>query len=93
MHSTNHIEPGTRVIVTQQVARPREPHTITIEGVVVSYGQSTTGSWFAHAKSDRLWLERLTLRKDDGEIVVCNLDRYSRVDPAPLPSSARKRAS
>jgi len=69
-----------RVRVTQQIARPRQPQVTRVEGVIVSYDQSKTGSWFAHAKDDRLWLERLTLRKDDGEIVVCNLDRYSRVE-------------
>lgn len=73
-------QPGTRVRVTQQIARPREAQVIAVEGVIVRFGQQKTGSWFAHAKDDRLWLDRLELRKDDGEIVVCNLDRYSRVE-------------
>lgn len=72
--------PGTRVRVTQQIARPRAAQSITFEGVIVRFGQQKTGSWFAHAKDDRLWLDRLEIRKDDGEIVVCNLDRYSRVE-------------
>jgi len=29
---------------------------------------------------DRLWIDRLEIRKEDGEIVVCNLDQYSRVE-------------
>lgn len=78
---TNHYTPGARVRVSQQIARTREPWTSSVEGVIVGYEQSKTGSWFAHAKDDRLWLERLTLRKDDGEIVVCNLDQFSRVEP------------
>ncbi len=72
--------PGVRVRVTQKIARPRESQSISFEGVIVRFGQQKTGSWFAHAKDDRLWLDRLELRKDDGEIVVCNLDRYSRVE-------------
>jgi len=79
--------PGARVRITQQIARTnREPWTITIEGVIEGYEVSKTGSWFAHAKDDRLWLERLTIRRDDGEEVVCNLDRYSHIEllePAP----------
>ncbi len=75
-----HYRPGTRVRVVQQIARTRSPWTSTVEGVIVGYEQSKTGSWFAHSKDDRLWLDRLTLRKDDGEIVVCNLDQYSHVE-------------
>lgn len=73
--------PGRRVRVTQQTPRASGTHTITIEGVVLRAGQQKTGSWFAHSKDNRLWLDRLELRKDDGELVVCNLDQYSRVEP------------
>ena len=54
--------------------------TTTFEGTVVRFEQQKTGSWFAHAKSDRLWLDRLEVKKDDGEIVTLNLDRYSVVE-------------
>jgi hypothetical protein len=75
---------GQRVRVTQQV-----PHlgngdatfaTKPIEGVIVKYTQAKTGSWFAHSKDHKLWLDRLELRKDDGELVVINLDQYSSVE-------------
>ena len=56
-----------------------------MEGTVQRYEQRKTGSWFAHAKDDKLWLDRLTLQKDDGEIVVCVLDQYSHVLPLPQP--------
>ena len=36
--------------------------------------------WFAHAKDDRYWLDRLELRLDDGEIAILNLDQYSVVE-------------
>lgn len=77
------IKPGMRVRVTQQIAFAKTAATATVEGTVLSFGQQKTGSWFAHAKDDRLWLDRIELKKDDGEIVVCNLDQFSRVDVIP----------
>ena len=80
-------KPGQRVKVTQQV--PRLDRAIgpgggtmstTIEGTVVGLEQQKTGSWFAHSKDHKLWLDRLQLRKDDGEIVYVNLDQYSSVE-------------
>lgn len=75
-------EIGHRVRIVQQIPRLSGTGTITIEGEVVSFGQSKTGSWFAHAKDKKLWLDRVELRKDDGEIVVCNLDQYTHVEGA-----------
>lgn len=74
---------GTRVRVTQQVPRPATGTTLSsvVEGTVVRYEQSKTGSWYAHAKDDKLWLDRLVLRRDDGEVVFINLDQYSAVEP------------
>ena len=46
------------------------------------YRQAKTGSWFAHAKDDQLWLDRLELRLDDGEITILNLDQYTVIEPA-----------
>ncbi|MCC7147408.1 MAG: hypothetical protein IT443_13265 [Phycisphaeraceae bacterium] len=71
---------GQRVRVTQQIPQANKTWTIQIEGQVLSYEQKKTGSWFAHAKDDKLWLDRLTIRKDDGEMVTLNLDTYSRLD-------------
>ncbi len=73
--------PGARVRVFQQIPRAASGSLQTsVEGVIVEYGQAKTGSWFAHTKDGRVWLDRLTLKKDDGEMVVCNLDQYSRVE-------------
>jgi hypothetical protein len=72
--------PGQRVRVTQQVPRASGTLTTTIEGVVLRAGQSKTGSWFAHSRDKKLWLDRIELRKDDGEMVVVNLDQYSSVE-------------
>jgi len=78
---SNSVRVGDRVTVTQQIQN--KGWTVSVTGTVEAVEQRKTGSWFAHAKDDRLWLDRLVLKKDDGEIVVCNLDRYSRVEAAP----------
>ena len=72
--------PGTRVRVTQQLPQTHEVWSSSVEGTVVRYRQAETGSWYAHAKNDRLWLDRLELKLDDGELVVLNLDHYSRIE-------------
>jgi hypothetical protein len=79
--------PGQRVRVTQQVPRQSGTMTITLEGTVISFRQGKTGSWFAHSKDHKLWLDRLELRKDDGEMVICNLDQYSRVEVLAQPET------
>lgn len=68
---------GSRVRVTQQIQFAKKSLSTTFEGVIQRFGQQKTGSWFAHAKDDKLWLDRLELRKDDGEIVYVNLDQNS----------------
>ena len=73
-------KPGTKVKVTQQIATRDRAWASEVLGTVVSFEQAKTGSWFAHAKDDRLWLDRLTIRKDSGELSVLNLDQYSRVE-------------
>jgi hypothetical protein len=72
--------PGARVKVTQQIAARDYSWPTTLRGTVVDYAQKETGSWFAHAKDDKLWLDRLTIRKDDGEITTLNLDDYTRIE-------------
>ena len=71
---------GTKVKVTQQVLRLTGVMVTSVEGTVVKFEQAKTGSWYAHSKDHKLWMDRLTLRKNDGELVVCNLDQYSSVD-------------
>jgi len=78
--SSSDYQPGVRVRVTQTISFGLKALTTTVEGVIQRYGQQKTGSWFAHSKDDKLWLDRLELRKDDGEIVVCNLDRNSVIE-------------
>jgi hypothetical protein len=77
------LSPGTRIRVTQQVPQVADVWTTTIEGTVVRFRQAKTGSWFAHGADDKLWLDRLEVRLDDGELVTLNLDRYSVIEPLP----------
>jgi hypothetical protein len=86
--------PGAQVKVIQQIAARDYSWASEIRGTVVEFEQQETGSWFAHSKNDKLWLDRLTLRKDDGEIVTLNLDDYSvvQVDGSPGSSAASAQA-
>ena len=72
--------PGARVRVTQQIAGRDYSWSSDVRGTVVEFEQQQTGSWYAHSKCDKLWLDRLTLAKDDGEITKLILDDYSAVE-------------
>lgn len=74
------LRPGARVKVTQQIAGRDYAWTTETTGTVISYRQRPTGSWFAHSRDDKLWLDRLELRLDDGELTNLNLDEFSRID-------------
>jgi hypothetical protein len=85
------LKPGTRLRVIQQIPARDHVWTNAVHGTVVDFRQRTTGSWFAHAKNDKLWLDRLTLRKDDGELITLVLDEFSRVEldvPVAEPTAA-----
>ena len=71
---------GTRVRVTQQTPLRDRTWSEVIEGEVMRCRQAKTGSWFAHAKDDQLWLDRMEIRLADGELAVLNLDQYSVVE-------------
>ncbi len=77
---TDTYQPGQRVAITQQVPRQAGVWTERVEGVVERAEQKKTGSWYAHSKDDKLWLDRLVIRKDDGEIIVANLDEFTRIE-------------
>ena len=74
------LRPGVRVKVIQQIAGRNYTWTADVTGTVVEYEQKQTGSWYAHSKNDKLWLDRLTIRKEDGELTTLNLDEFSHVE-------------
>jgi hypothetical protein len=84
------LRPGVRVKVTQQIAARDYTWTSDVRGTVMEYQQKQTGSWFAHSKDDKLWLDRLLIRKDDGELTTLNLDDYSHIEiePGAAPAAA-----
>lgn len=87
------LEPGQFVTVTQQIPHQRADWTTSVTGEVVKVEQKKTGSWFAHAKDDKLWLDRLTLRKDDGEIVDLILDQFTHIEHLPPPEATEATAT
>lgn len=80
MYESVPIKSGMRVKVIQQLPTSGGAWTTAVEGTVERWRQATTGAWFAHSKDDHLWLDRLEMRLDDGEITILNLDQYSRIE-------------
>ena len=72
--SQNNFPPGTPVRIRQTSMRRGKPLESVTVGVVESWEEQPTGSWYADGKDDKLWLTRLQLRKIDGEIVCLVID-------------------
>lgn len=73
-------QPGTVVRVTQQIPRRTDTVTTSVSGKVIRQERQNSGSWFARNKRGRVWLDRLILQKEDGEISILNLDEYTVVE-------------
>lgn len=71
---------GTRVRITQQIAARHYAFDAPVEGTIVDIDSRPTGSWYTHGVADKLWLDRVVLRKNDGEISTLNLDEHSRIE-------------
>lgn len=87
---TKILDPGARVRVTQQLPQTSTVWSTATEGVVVRYRQAQTGSWYAHSKGDRLWLDRLEIRLDSGELTTLNLDHYTLIENLSDPDETPK---
>lgn len=74
------LKPGLRVRVTQTVDRRTRDWQAAVVGVVQAVEEQKTGSWYAHAKDDKLWLRRVRVLKDDGEITVLNVDECTELE-------------
>lgn len=87
------LKPGMRVRVAQRVQAGASAglaqYKAEVEGTILSCEAEPTSSWFAHGKNDRVWLLRLRLKKDDGEISALNLDDASVVTVLSLPDAER----
>jgi hypothetical protein len=73
------IQPGQRIRVRQTIARREGAWSGETVGTVLSIEAEPTESWFAHSRDNKLWLRRLRLRKDDGELTTLTLDQHSDV--------------
>lgn len=74
------LQPGQRIRLTQVVDTREGPWQTSVEGVVKEVRARPTGSWFAHGKHDKLWLTRILLQKDDGELAELVLEPDSRIE-------------
>ena len=66
--------PRTTVSVRQIMVRRGTSIHAEVVGVVEAWEDLPTGSWYAHGKYDKLWLQRLKLRKADGELTLLVMD-------------------
>lgn len=71
---------GQRVRILQEIDRREGNWTNEVVGTVVSVEPEKTGSWFAHGKDEKFWLNRIRLRKDDGELTTVVVDQYTRYE-------------
>ena len=78
--STQEIKAGQRVRIYQEIDRREGNWQHEVMGTVVSAEAEKTGSWHAAGKDDKLWLNRIRLRKDDGELTTVVVDQHSRVE-------------
>jgi len=77
--SHSKFEPDQRVRVVQHIQTREGEWQTQVEGTVVYCQPRSTGSWFAHGKHGKLQLDRLRLRRDDGELIEINLDDRTEV--------------
>ncbi len=77
--SQTDVLPGMRVAVTQRIEGREVSWDTEVVGTILSAEPMPTGAWFAHGKNDKLWLLRIDLQKDDGEISRLTLDRNTRL--------------
>jgi hypothetical protein len=96
-------QPGTLVKITQQIPRRVDTYVAEVTGKVVRQERQSSGSWFARNQRNKVWLDRLVIQKEDGEISILNLDEYTNVEvlsgpppesgEAPLIAPAQDRAA
>ena len=73
------LKPGQRIRVRQTINRREGAWSGETIGTVLSVENEPTESWFTHSRDNKLWLRRLRLRKDDGELTTLTLDERSEV--------------
>jgi hypothetical protein len=74
------IAPGCKVRITQEITARHYSFSTPVEGTIVRIERRPTGSWYAHGEADKLWLDRIVLRKADGEITTISLDEHTSIE-------------
>lgn len=77
---SNELKPGQRVRIYQEIDRREGVWSSDVVGTVVAVKAEKTGSWYAHGKDDKLWLNRIQLQKDSGELTSVSVDQYTRYE-------------
>jgi len=80
METLDQIKPGARVRVHHQIRQQDRWLDLAVEGEVVLFSRRPTGSWFVHGKTGRLWLDRIVIRKADGEESELAIDEQTRIE-------------
>jgi len=78
---TKRLAVGTKVRVIQDIHQSGTAYGAETVGVIDAWDGEPTGAWFAHGRNGRLWLQRLRLRKPDGEVSLLTIDDRTRVQP------------
>lgn len=74
------LKPGQRVRIFQEIDRREGNWRNEVIGTVVEVSPQKTGSWNAHGRDDRLWLNRIRIRKADGEESLISVDQFTRCE-------------
>jgi hypothetical protein len=78
--ANSELKPGQRVRITQEIDRREGNWRHEVVGQVVWARSEPTGSWFAHGKNDKLWLGRVRLEKENGELTTIVVDQHTRLE-------------
>jgi hypothetical protein len=77
------LKPGVKIRVTQRIDVRTGFWTCDVEGEILSCGPERSESWFARNHTGVVWLNRIRLRKPDGEITTINIDQNTQVTVLP----------
>lgn len=77
------LTPGARIRIFQRIDRREGAWDHVIEGTVAEVYPEKQGSWYAHGKNDKLWLVRVRIRKEDGELSTVTVDQNTRYELLP----------
>jgi hypothetical protein len=80
------LQAGQRVRVRQTIVGRDKEWPIEVEGEIVEHVTQPTGSWYTHGPKGKLHLERLIIRKDDGELSSLALSERSQVTVLDAPA-------